>query len=1706
MNTSRFTCIQTRIRAGKRPPFKALASSIAALLAGASAQASVVIQNESNATHVWTLPVGTNLLAGATTSPATAVVHEGSSSSWMTLTDGVLGDAADKTASVTPNNGNSVTFSLDLSVNFNGYSLTSFDTYCAWPDSGRDNQNFTIQYATVAAPGTFLTLATVNNQTSTPIISTHTNITDTTGTLAAGVGFIRFNFAGQENGYVGLREFIVLGNASPLSTPLTWSGAAGSGGSATWISTPDTNWKKTSDGTAANYDSTSPLTFDSTGTNTNITVQPTGISALSMTFTNDTTKAYTFGGGSITTGSLTLSGSGSVTLNAANSIASTTVNNGTLNVAHNTALGGGSLVVNGGAVNFLTATPSLASLAGLGGTIVLGNTAGPVNTTLTVGSGNSSNTYAGVIAEAPGAVGSLTKVGSGTLTLSGANTFTGNTAINGGTIVYDVGGTQSYGGAISGAGNLAKSGVGTLTLVGVNSYAGTTTVSGGTLTITNAANTASGELAIQNGGTLNLASFSDYGVPSAMGLRLLSQELPGDTGSMSLHFTGGTLQYTGSTPQSTNRQIRVGVAGAIIDASGSVPSASLSLTHAGANVDLFDTPGVRTITLTGTNTGNNTFSITLQDQGGNGTSLAKTGPGTWVLSGPSSNTNANGATNVSNGILSLAKTGAIAVPGALNIGDGINVAVLRLDSAGTGGNQIADTTVPTLVGSGAAAGILRMNNRAETIGGLNSFVGDGIVENESNAAGTGNLTVNVSGVQNFGGSLRDGDGVGTDGTLALTKSGNGTQILSGVNTHSGPTTISAGTLTVDGSLGAGTTVTVGSNAILNGAGTVSGAVNINTNGTLSGAGIYTGLVSVGNGGTLSGAGTLSTVNTVSGSRISPGSNTSPGTLSIGTLGLASGSVLDFEFGLSSDFLNITTAGGLTINGGAFNLFEAGGVTPLTTNGTYSLLGYTTSFAGSLANLSIGNSQVGKFYDITDTGAGLIRLTLADATVSEWNGGAANGLWTTGGNWTAGTPNSAGAVAKFGPIPTTATAVAVNGGKTVGGMLLDNSNGYTLTGGVADTISFSNGVAAGSITVATGNHTIAAPLELSASGVVATTAPLTTLTISGNISGTKSFGVSGLGTTVLTGTNSYGATSVGNGILQIGSGGATGSLGNGDVTMSSGATLVFNRSNDLTVPNNIFGAAAQVTKLGAGTLTLAGNNSFGTTSGGGLNLKAGTVRLGSATALGSGVALNFDGGQLDLNGNNVMAGSFLSTVNGGTLRDTGSAGTSTLTLDQAADNAFSGSITQSTRTIALTKSGVGTLTLSGNNSFTGGLAITNGAVIAAGTGGNVPIVSNVTLGDGSNSVLLIAGAIDSQFGPNTSVTFNNGSKDAKLMLRGTAQTLAGIDGTVGQSLSIIQNDEAGTPGYVGGSGLATLTLNTTTNHSFAGLVRNLDGGGLNFVKEGPGTQELVNVLVGTSQYGDITINSGKLSFFMVTNGAQTNQLGNGNILVNSPGTLVLDGDWSNAGNTAFVRVVSGSGNMIKQGPGTVNIASANGYTGGTAVNAGTLLITGSVVGVTTVNAGGTLGGAGTLDAVNVVGGTLAPGNGIGTLTTGTLTLNAASTLKLELTLGDTTPGGGINDLAIVNGNLTLDGTLQVTELGGPLSDDGIYTLLDYSGILTDNGLALDASFLAVHPGAAIIIDTVNTQVLLSVPEPASAVSILGGLCLFAGLRRRRRNFE
>ncbi len=111
-------------------------------------------------------------------------------------------------------------------------------------------------------------------------------------------------------------------------------------------------------------------------------------------------------------------------------------------------------------------------------------------------------------------------------------------------------------------------------------------------------------------------------------------------------------------------------------------------------------------------------------------------------------------------------------------------------------------------------------------------------------------------------------------------------------------------------------------------------------------------------------------------------------------------------------------------------------------------------------------------------------------------------------------------------------------------------------------------------------------------------------------------------------------------------------------------------------------------------------------------------------------------------------------------------------------------------------------------------------------------------------------------------------------------------------------------------------------------------------------------------------------------------------------------------------------------GTANTANVN--------SGGTLAVGGGfsplVVGIVNVNSGGTLTGTGTINgAVNVLsGGNLNPGglSAPGTLTVGNLVLNGGSLSNFRLA----TPGNG-SDLVNVTGNLSLGGTLNVTQFGG-----------------------------------------------------------------------------
>lgn len=280
----------------------------------------------------------------------------------------------------------------------------------------------------------------------------------------------------------------------------------------------------------------------------------------------------------------------------------------------------------------------------------------------------------------------------------------------------------------------------------------------------------------------------------------------------------------------------------------------------------------------------------------------------------------------------------------------------------------------------------------------------------------------------------------------------------------------------------------------------------------------------------------------------------------------------------------------------------------------------------------------------------------------------------------------------------------------------------------------------------------------------------------------------------------------------------------------------------------------------------------------------------------------------------------------------------------------------------------------------------------------------------------------------------------------------------------------------------------------------------------------NVLVGDATSGTLNLNGGTLRVNTIADAA-----GGGVPQVNFNGTSVValsdQAEFLPGLDTAETEVQAGGilidtttfsigigagldgvGGLTKTGTGTLTLSGANTYAGLTTISSGTLAVIGSVSGNINIATGATLAGNGTVGSVAVAeGATLAPGTSPGTLSVGNLGLLSSTTLAYELD----TPGivgSNVNDLISVTGNLTLDGTLQITPLAG--FGNGSYRIFDYTGSLTDNGLSLQSGFLASYPGSVIDTSIANQVNLTVVPEPTAAVSALAGLGLLFGTRRRR----
>ena len=215
----------------------------------------------------------------------------------------------------------------------------------------------------------------------------------------------------------------------------------------------------------------------------------------------------------------------------------------------------------------------------------------------------------------------------------------------------------------------------------------------------------------------------------------------------------------------------------------------------------------------------------------------------------------------------------------------------------------------------------------------------------------------------------------------------------------------------------------------------------------------------------------------------------------------------------------------------------------------------------------------------------------------------------------------------------------------------------------------------------------------------------TLTVGGVIGGSGySLTKAGAGTLILTGSDTYtGLTTVSGGILQIGAGGAAGSI-NGTSGVADNAVLAFSRSDSVTFSKVISGSGS-VTMLGPGALVLSAADTYT----GGTTISGGTLQLGNAAALGStSGAATVSGGVLDLHGYSLGVGALSGA---GTINNLSGAGTYTLTVGNGnASSVFSGTIQDTSGTISLAKTGTGTLTLAGADTYTGGTTISGGTLL------------------------------------------------------------------------------------------------------------------------------------------------------------------------------------------------------------------------------------------------------------------------------------------------------------------------------------------------------------------------------------------------------------
>lgn len=317
-----------------------------------------------------------------------------------------------------------------------------------------------------------------------------------------------------------------------------------------------------------------------------------------------------------------------------------------------------------------------------------------------------------------------------------------------------------------------------------------------------------------------------------------------------------------------------------------------------------------------------------------------------------------------------------------------------------------------------------------------------------------------------------------------------------------------------------------------------------------------------------------------------------------------------------------------------------------------------------------------------------------------------------------------------------------------------------------------------------------------------------------------------------------------------------------------------------------------------------------------------------------------------------------------------------------------------------------------------------------------------------------------FGSNESSTVNV-NKGATLNVSGTDTSLKSLTMNIADSLLTLADNVTAASAMLNLTGTAKAVL---TNNASAGNAT------VNVSKES------TLALEENASGGNATVNNSGLMTFadyaMAENTVVKNLVG-GKVDISAVDSATSIGSLSGAGNVELGNkelslgnlhlddtisgIISGNdGSLVKIGDGTLTLTGDNTYTGTTDVNEGVLLVNGNqsaATGQVTVKSGATLGGNGiiggavdVLDDAHITAG--AAINSVGKLTTGSLTLS--DNAQLDYQFGQAyTPGGAFNDLIDVNGDLTLDGKLNIETSPGGSFDVGVYRVINYTGTLTNN---------------------------------------------------------